>query len=302
MGGSQSSAINKNLFTSELAYNLANKINSDINIEEQQKIDNNTGAQVGDVTVDNIDGLNVEISAQAKATASLIAKYTNIYNAISNADAENGVKLDAITGLINQAKQDGGFLDTNKSENINEQKFSIKTSVDNITNIASSIVRMAEVSLKNKAEIGNISITNAKNSDIRIEVISEAESQAESLSEMTLGFRNELINNTSTYLTTQTDMDAEAIQEGVVDNLSDVAETVVDTVGDVANNAIDEMGETSRSFIKILTGPAIIIAIVLAAVLGIWLYKKLKSADQSLKMTDTEDEDVMPANFYGTKK
>lgn len=286
MGGSQSSAINKNLFTSELAYNLANKINSDINIEEQQKMDNDNSAKVGDLTFNDIDGLKIEISAKAKATASLITKYTNIFNAISNADAENGVKLDALTGLINQAKQDGGFLDSNTSENINEQKFSIETSVDNVTNIAASIVRMAEVSLSNKAEIGNISITNAKNSDIKVEVISEAESQAESLSEMTLGFRNELINNTSTYLTTQTDMDAKAIQEGVVDNLGDVAETVVETVGDVANNAIDEMGETSRGFIKMLAGPAIVIAIiialVIAIVLGIWLYKKLSSVNQPI--------------------
>ena len=300
MGGSQSSAINKNLFTSELAYNLANKINSDINIEEKQKVDNDNSAKVGDITFDNIDGLNVEISVQAKATASLIAKYTNIFNAVSNADAENGVKLDALTGLINQAKQDGGLLDTNKSENINEQKFSIETSVDNVTNIASSIVRMAEVSLKNKAEIGNISVTNAKNSNIKVEVISEAESQAEALSEMTLGFRNELINNTSTYLTTQTDMDAEAIQEGVVDNLGDVAETVVETVGEVANNAIDEMGETYRSFIKILAGPAIIIAIVLASVLGIWLYKKLKSTDQALSNTETTS--AISKSIPSTKK
>lgn len=277
MGGSQSSAINKNFFTSESAYNLVNQINTDINIEEKQKMDNQNSASVGDINFDNLDGMNVDISVQAKSTAALIAKYTNFFDAVSKADTENGVKLDALTGLINQSKQDGGLLDTNKSENINDQKFSIKTSVDNVTNIASSIVRMAEVSLTNKAELGNITITNAKNSNIRIEVVAQAESQAQSLSEMTMGFKNELENGTSTYLSTETDMSAESIQEGVVDNLADVADNVVDTVGETVNNAIDEAGETSRSFIKMLVIPACIVALIISLIVGIWLYKKMNS-------------------------
>lgn len=282
MGGNQSTAINKNEFTSELAYDLVNKINSEINSEETTKVDTNTGAKVGDVNLENIDGLNLDVSVQAKSTASLLTKYTNIFNAISNANAENGVKLDALTGLINKAKQDGGFLDSNTSVNETDQKFSIATSVQNVTNIASCIVRMAEVSLVNKAELGNITIKNAKNSDIKLEVISEAESQAQSLSDMTNGFKNELENETSTYLKSQTELDSEAIQEGVVDNLGDTADNLVNNVGDVVNNAVDEMGESSRSFIKIFTVPAIIIALVISIVFGVWLYKKLNSTDQQL--------------------
>ena len=42
------------------------------------------------------------------------------------------------------------------------------------------------------------------------------------------------------------------------------------------------MGESSRSFIKIFTVPAIIIALVISIVFGVWLYKKLNSTDQKL--------------------
>lgn len=282
MGGSQSTAINKNEFTSELAYDLVNKINSEINSEDITKLDTNTGAKVGDVNLENIDGLNLDISVQTKTTAALITKYTNIFNAISNANAENGVKLDALTGLINKAIQDGGFLDSNTTKNETNQKFSIATSVQNITNIASCIVRMAEVSLVNKAELGNITIKNAKNSDIKLKVISEAETQAQSLSDMTNGFKNELENETSTYLKSKTEMDSEAIQEGIVDNLGDTADNLVNNVGDVVNNTIDEIGESSRSFMKILIIPIIIIALVISIVLGTWLYKKLKFIDNKI--------------------
>lgn len=288
MGGSQSTAINKNEFTSELAYDLVNKINSEINSEDITKLDTNTGAKIGDVNLENIDGLNLDISAQTKTTAALITKYTNIFNAISNANAENGVKLDALTGLINKAIQDGGFLDSNTTKNETNQKFSIATSVQNITNIASCIVRMAEVSLVNKAELGNITIKNAKNSDIKLEVISEAETQAQSLSDMTNGFKNELENETSTYLKSKTEMDSEAIQEGIVDNLGDTADNLVNNVGDVVNNTIDEIGESSRSFMKILIIPIIIIALVISIVLGTWLYKKLKFIDNKINRVNNQ--------------
>lgn len=281
MGGGQSMAINKNEFTSELAYDLVNKINSEINSEETTKLDINTGSKIEDVNLENIDGLNLDVSVQAKSTASLITKYTNIFNAISNANTENGVKLDALTGLINKSTQDGGFLDFSATVNQTDQKFSIATSIQNVTNIASCIVRMAEVSLINKAELGNITIKNAKNSNIKLEVISEAEAQAQSLSDMTNGFKNELENETSTYLKSQTEMDTEAIQEGVVDNLGDIADNLVDDVGNIANNAIDELGESSKSLISIFVVPAIIIALVVSIVLGIWLYKKLNSTNQN---------------------
>jgi len=295
MGGSQSTAINKNEFTSELAYDLVNKINSEINSEETTKIDTNTGAKVGDVNLENIDGLNLDILVQAKSTASLITKYTNIFNAISNANAENGVKLDALTGLINKATQDGGFLDSNTSVNETDQKFSIATSVQNVTNIASCIVRMAEVSLVNKAELGNITIKNAKNSDIKLEVVSEAEAQAQSLSDMTNGFKSELENETSTYLKSQTEMDSEAIQEGVVDNLADTADNLVNNVGSVVNNAIDEIGESSRSFMQIFKVPLIIIALIIAIIFGTWLYKKLNSTDQKLQIA--ADQNNIPTEI-----
>ena len=50
----------------------------------------------------------------------------------------------------------------------------------------------------------------------------------------------------------------------------------------IVNNAIDEIGESSRSFMKILVIPAIIIALVVAIIFGTWLYKKLKSTDIEL--------------------
>lgn len=247
---------NKNSTTSRSTKNISNHnqvyvnaINEyEITLEAMTKASNES--EVGDIYVAGKRNV-IDVNVQQKANVANYIAASSAIQSVLESNADIDTKFEALTGLYNDAIQNGGLLSDNSSATIDETNINNENFMEICTKMSNAIKTVSNAMAQNKSKIGRIiTESDAEENVLNVNIQQEATTFASVSNELFQDYaqKNGLtfkdLNQTDT--TQQNTSQQTGNIKGVADDVKDVATNISDNVSDTAQAGIHELGDTVR--------------------------------------------------------
>lgn len=271
MGSSSSKVNNRELYYHENTYNVVQNMLTQTDVKVESKV---TGVNSSVLDGVNFSG-NVDTNANIKITADQMNKVKqlvemkSIIDGVMKSGLSSEEKIDALMGMQTGMESNGTRLigaDSHTSNSTIEQHITNNFNIEMAQKILTTYNFILNTLAVNEAKIGNLNITNNKNSNFKLEKADTMKNEINNslVSEVVTTQLEEQGVDAKTIEKVQNESESIAKKTSNLDEVSgDVSQTVQKISGDVAKTV-----QSGINYGKVAIIGAVIVAVIIVLVIG----------------------------------